>query len=85
MDGEETVQWYTRDYAASIVRPVKELKAFKKIMIKAGETKEVSFMLTKEDLSFYDANGNSIIESGKFSVFVGPNSRDTKKADFILN
>ena len=85
MDGEETVQLYIRDYAASIIRPVKELKAFKKIMIKAGETKEVSFMLTKEDLSFYDANGNSIIESGKFSVFVGPNSRDTKMADFILN
>ena len=85
MDGEETVQLYIRDYAASIVRPVKELKAFKKIMIKAGETKEVSFMLTKEDLSFYDANGNSIIESGKFSVFVGPNSRDTKMADFVLN
>ena len=85
MDGEETVQLYIRDYAASIIRPVKELKAFKKIMIKAGETKEVIFMLTKEDLSFYDANGNSIIESGKFSVFVGPNSRDTKMADFILN
>ena len=85
MDGEETVQLYIRDYAASVIRPVKELKAFKKIIIKAGETKEVSFMLTKEDLSFYDANGNSIIESGKFSVFVGPNSRDTKMADFILN
>ena len=85
MDGEETVQLYIRDYAASIVRPVKELKALKKIMIKAGETKEVIFMLTKEDLSFYDANGNSIIESGKFSVFVGPNSKDTKMADFILN
>ena len=85
MDGEETVQLYIRDYAASIVRPVKELKAFKKIMIKAGETKQVTFTLTKEDLSFYDANGNSIIESGKFSVFVGPNSKDTKMADFILN
>ncbi len=85
MDGEETVQLYIRDYAASVIRPVKELKAFKKIMIKAGETKEVSFSLTKDDLSFYDADGNSIIESGKFSVFVGPNSRDTKKADFILN
>ena len=84
-DGEETVQLYIRDYAASVIRPVKELKAFKKIMIKAGETKEVSFSLTKDDLSFYDADGNSIIESGKFSVFVGPNSRDTKKADFILN
>ena len=85
VDGEETVQLYIRDYAASVIRPVKELKAFKKLLIKAGESKEVNFTLSKKDLSFYDANGNSIIESGKFSVFVGPNSRDTKQADFIVN
>jgi beta-glucosidase len=83
--GEETVQLYIRDYTASVVRPVKELKAFKKLMLKAGETKEVSFSLTKKDLSFYDANGNSIIESGKFSVFVGGNSRDVKQAGFEIN
>jgi beta-glucosidase len=84
MDGEETVQLYIRDYAASVVRPVKELKAFKKIMLKAGETKAVSFILTKNELSFFDANGNSIIEPGKFSVFVGGNSKDVKQADFEL-
>lgn len=84
IDGEEIVQLYIRDYAASVVRPVKELKAFKKIMLKAGETKEVSFTLTKNDLSFFDANGNSVIEPGKFSVFVGGNSRDAKQADFEL-
>lgn len=84
VDGEETVQLYIRDYAASVVRPVKELKGFKKIMLKAGETKEVNFILTKNELSFYDANGNSIIEPGKFSVFVGGNSREVKQADFEL-
>ena len=84
IDGEETVQLYIRDYAASIVRPVKELKAFKKIMLKAGETKQVSFTLAKNDLSFFDANGNSIIEPGKFSVFVGGSSENVKQADFEL-
>ena len=84
MDGEETVQIYIRDYAASVVRPVKELKAFKKIILKAGETKAVSFTLTKNDLSFFDANGNTILEPGKFSVFVGGNSKDVKQADFEL-
>ena len=83
-DGEETVQLYIRDYAASVIRPVKELKAFKKVMLKAGETKEISFTLTEKDLSFFDANGNSIVERGKFSVFVGGNSRDVKQADFEL-
>jgi beta-glucosidase len=84
MDGEEIVQLYIRDYAASIIRPVLELKAFEKVKLKAGETKELSFTLTKKELSFYDAEGNSIIEAGKFSVFIGPNSRDLKKADFQL-
>ena len=84
MDGEETVQLYIRDYAASVIRPVKELKAFKKLMIKAGETKEISFTLAEKDLSFFDANGNSILETGKFSVFVGGNSKDVKQAEFFL-
>ena len=84
MDGEETVQLYIRDYSASVIRPVKELKAFKKIMLKAGETKAISFTLTKNDLSFFDANGNSVIEPGKFSVFVGGSSKDAKQADFEL-
>ena len=84
VDGEEIVQLYIRDHAASIVRPVKELKAFKKIFFKAGETKEVRFTLSKNDLSFFDANGNAIIEAGKFSVFVGESSFNVKQADFEL-
>ncbi len=84
VDGEETVQLYIRDYAASIVRPVKELKAFNKIKIKAGETIKVTFTLTAKDLSFYDADGNTLLEPGKFSVFVGANSVEVTKADFEL-
>jgi beta-glucosidase len=81
-DGEEVVQLYIRDYAASIVRPVKELKGFEKITIIAGESKTVSFTLTAKELSFYNAEGKLIMEPGKFSVFIGGNSRDTQQVDF---
>lgn len=80
--GEEVVQLYIRDYTASIIRPVRELKAFEKIRLKPGESKVVTFTLTEKELSFYDANGNSIIEAGKFGVFIGSNCKDTKQADF---
>ena len=81
-DGEEVVQLYIRDITASIVRPVKELKAFQKIFLKAGESKEVKFTLTAKDLSFYDAEGNSIIEAGAFKVMIGGNSKDVTEKDF---
>ncbi len=83
-DGEEIVQLYIRDYAASIVRPVKELKGFEKVFLKAGETKNIRFTLTAKDLSFLDANGNTVVEPGKFSVFVGGSSVNVKQADFQL-
>ncbi len=83
-DGEEIVQLYIRDYAASIVRPVKELKGFEKVFLKAGETKNVRFTLSAKDLSFLDANGNTVVEPGKFSVFVGGSSVNVKQADFQL-
>jgi beta-glucosidase len=83
-DGEEVVQLYIRDYAASVVRPVKELKGFEKIALKAGESKTVSFTLTAKELSFYSAEGKLVLEPGKFSVFIGGNSKDTQQADFEL-
>jgi beta-glucosidase len=83
-DGEEVVQLYIRDITASIVRPVKELKAFQKIFLKAGETKEVSFTLTGKDFSFFDADGNTKLEAGDFKVFVGTNSKDVLEANLIL-
>lgn len=82
--GEEVAQLYIRDYTASIVRPVKELKAFQKIKLDAGASQKITFTLKAEDLSFFDADGKTILEPGKFSVFVGGNSRDVLQADFEL-
>ena len=74
MAGEEVVQLYIRDKVGSVVRPVKELKGFEKIMLSAGESKVVSFTLTPNELGFYDNNGNFIVEPGDFDVWVGTNS-----------
>ncbi len=83
-DGDEVVQLYIRDIAASIIRPVKELKAFQKIALKAGETKELSFTITGKDLSFFDADGNTRLEAGAFKIFVGGNSRDVLEKDLTV-
>ncbi|MFX8949693.1 fibronectin type III-like domain-contianing protein, partial [Acinetobacter baumannii] len=79
--GEEVVQLYIRDVTASIVRPVKELKGFEKINLKAGASTIVSFSLSAKDLSFYDGAGNTILEPGLFKVFVGPNSKDVMEKE----
>ena len=84
VDGEEVAQLYIRDIAASIIRPVKELKAFQKIFLKAGETKEISFTLTGKDLSFFDADGNAKLEAGAFKIFVGGSSKDVLEKDLTL-
>ncbi len=83
-DGEEVVQLYIRDKVASVVRPVKELKGFQKIFFKKGERKDVKFILTKDDLRFYDTNLKYIYEPGEFSVFIGGNSKDVKEAVFSI-
>lgn len=83
-DGSETVQLYIRDLVGSVTRPVKELKGFQKIKLKVGETKEVSFTLGMKDLSFYKSDLTFGYEPGKFHLFVGGNSRDTKQAEFEL-
>lgn len=83
-DGKEIVQLYTRDLVASITRPVKELKGFQKIYLKAGESKEVSFKITEEDLKFYNGNLKFVAEPGDFKLFIGGNSRDVKETNFKL-
>jgi beta-glucosidase len=77
MDGTETVQVYIRDLVAQISRPVKELKAFQQVKIKAGEKVNLTFALTEEDLGYYLPNGDWIFESGEFEIFLGSNSQDT--------
>jgi len=81
-EGEEVVQLYLRDDVASVTRPVKELKGFKKISLQPGEKKTVTFTVTPEDLSFYNLSMKNVIEPGTFTVFVGGNSVDCKSAVF---
>jgi beta-glucosidase len=76
VDGTEIVQLYIRDLVAQPVRPVKELKDFKRVAIKAGEIATVTFELPATKLSFYDADGNTLLQNGDFKIMVGPNSRD---------
>jgi len=83
-DGEEVVQLYIRDLVGSVTRPVKELKGFRKILIKTGEAEEVVFKLTAEDLKFYDISMNYLAEPGEFKVFVGSSSRDLLESSFTL-
>jgi beta-glucosidase len=83
-DGSEVVQLYIRDLVGSVTRPVKELKGFQKINLKAGETKTVNFTIGTKDLSFYNSDLKFVAEPGEFQVFVGGNSRDVKQAAFIL-
>lgn len=75
-DGTDVVQLYIRDVAASLVRPVKELKAFKKIFLKAGESKEVTFEVTKNELSFYNAKLEKVVEKGLFMLWVAHHCED---------
>lgn len=78
-DGKETAQCYIRDCCASMSRPIRELKDFKKVFIKAGKTVTVEFTLGKEELAFYNANGEFCVEKGDFDVFVGKNCLDVQK------
>jgi beta-glucosidase len=77
-DGDEVVQLYITDDAASVVQPPVLLKAFKRINLKKGETKTVTFNLTKDDLSIYDFNLNQVVEPGSFTAKVGAASNDIR-------
>jgi len=83
-DGHEIVQLYIRDVEASVTRPVKELKGFKKIFLKAGESTIVNFKVTPELLKFYNYDLKYVCEPGLFYVMIGPNSRDVKQSEFTL-
>ena len=82
--GEEVVQLYMQDVVASIVRPVRELKAFEKVLLKPGEFREITFTLDARDLSFYNDNLELVAEPGTFHLYIGGNSQATQKASFTL-
>lgn len=84
VDGTETVQLYLRDLVGSISRPVKELKGFQKIFLKAGESRTVSFKISDQDLKFYNSELKYAAEPGDFKLFIGGNSQDVKEIGFTL-
>ena len=83
-DGAEVVQLYIRDLVGSITRPVRELKGFEKVFLKAGESKTVSFKITPELLRFYDYDLNHVAEPGDFDVMIGGSSQAEKTARLTL-
>jgi beta-glucosidase len=83
-DGEEVVQLYLGDPVASVSQPVKKLKDFKKVLIKKGESKEVSFTIDAEKLKYYNSDLKWIADPGDFKLYIGTNSDEVKRADFKL-
>ncbi len=80
MAGEETVQLYIAEPAASVTRAVKELKGFQKVMLQPNESRQVTFNITTDDLKFYNSNLKYDWEPGEFIIYIGTNSRDVKPA-----
>ena len=84
IEGEEVVQLYIQDLVARVVRPVKELKAFNKVLILPKEEKEITFEISEDMLKFWNENLEYESEEGEFRVFVGTNSEDTLSDTFTL-
>ncbi|MBF4487163.1 glycoside hydrolase family 3 protein [Flavobacterium sp. CSZ] len=84
-DGDEVVQLYIRDMYSSVTTPEKTLKGFKRLNIKKGETKNVEFTLTADDLSLWNREMRRVVEPGDFQVMVGGNSVDVLKLDFKVS
>jgi len=82
--GDEVVQLYIRDLAASVTRPVKELKGFQRITLRPNEKRQVEFTLTPEQLAFYNRENRLVVEPGDFRVFVGTSSEGGLEATFTV-
>jgi len=82
--GETVVQLYLQDVAASVVRPVKELRDFRKIALKPGEEQVVRFSIDESKLKFFDAKLRYVAEAGKFNVQIGLDSQNVKQQSFDL-
>ncbi|MFJ1573324.1 beta-glucosidase BglX [Pseudomonas sp. NPDC088322] len=83
-DGETVVQLYLQDVSASMSRPVKELKNFHKLLLKAGESRTVSFNISEDDLKFYNSQLQRVAEPGQFNVQVGLDSEAVQQQSFEL-
>lgn len=82
--GEEIVQLYIRDKSGDVIRPLKELKGFKKILLNPGETKQINFEIREEMLKYHHFNLEFTSDDGEFIAYVGPNSKDVNELPFIL-
>ena len=80
LKGEEIVQLYISDPVAGLARPVEELKGFQKIMLQPGESRDITFSITTDQLKFYNSNLNYIWEPGEFIIHIGTNSKEVKSA-----
>ncbi len=83
--GTEVVQLYIHDIEGSITRPVKELKAFRKLMLQAGESRKVTFTVTPQMLSFYNSDLKYVNEPGQFDIMIGGDSERVKTTSFMQN
>lgn len=77
-DADEIVQLYVRDLVGSVTRPVQELKGFKRIHLKKGESRKVEFAITPDLLNFYNEDLEEVCEPGDFQIMIGPNSQDVQ-------
>ena len=82
--GDEVVQLYIQDLYGSVVRPVKELKGVKKIHLNPGESREVTFCITEQDLRYFNADRTYTAEPGAFKVHIGSNSKHVQESEFEL-
>ncbi|RYF49407.1 MAG: beta-glucosidase, partial [Cytophagaceae bacterium] len=77
-DGDEVVQLYVRDNVSSVVGPVKQLKAFERVTLKAGEQKTVTLVLHADDLKLLNPDQRWLVEKGDFSLMIGASSDDIR-------
>jgi beta-glucosidase len=82
--GDEVVQLYLRDPAASRARPVRELKGFRKIHLEPGASQEVMFTIGKDQLGFFDETGRWLVEPGRFEVWIAPDAASGTPVAFEL-
>ena len=83
--GSEVVQLYARDNVASMTRPLRELKAYKKVMLKPQESKKILLEIGFDELGFYGSNGRFVVEPGEFDIFIGNDSYAEKAVTVEVN
>ena len=82
--GDEVVQVYVRDQVSSVTRPVKELKAFRRVTLQPGETRRLEFPLGPEQLQMWDIDMKRVVEPGAFTIMVGPDSKQLKEVQLTV-